>query len=239
MRMRPTRVSNRVSLSLSDAVFFPYCVRGRRSCCFSVKDGSALELVARRRHLSADVPLRSIGGNLVVFSGGESRPIPSSALDVQELIELSIQRTSRCRLSFPLHLVFEKKKDGRRFAGPQSIRLLVGTWRRQAPTSIPTLQGEPKLSLSLSTQENSVAKLDRHILRNRKHTRVIQNVLIFIFFFFVQMNRPIQVKPADSDNRGGKCGVARLFLSLLTTCGATIYERSLSRAPCHNRNGME
>ena len=73
------------------------------------------------------------------------------------------------------------------------------------------LSKENQNSLSLPKEENSVAKLDRHILRNRKHTCVIQNVLIFIFFFFVQMNRPIQVKPADSDNRGGKCGVARLF----------------------------
>ena len=167
-------------------------------------------MVARRRHLSADVPLRSIGGNLVVFSGGESRPIPSSALDVQELIELSIQRTSRCRLSFPLHLVFEKKRTGDDLLAPNRFDCWSGRGgdkrRRQFQ-----LSKENQNSLSLPKEENSVAKLDRHILRNRKHTRVIQNVLIFIFFFFVQMNRPIQVKPADSDNRGGKCGVARLF----------------------------
>ena len=170
-------------------------------------------MVARRRHLSADVPLRSIGGNLVVFSGGESRPIPSSALDVQELIELSIQRTSRCRLSFPLHLVFEKKKKGRATICWPPIDSTAG--RDVAATSADVNSNSPRrtetLSLSLPKEENSVAKPDRHILRNRKHTRVIQNVLIFIFFFFVQMNRPIQVKPADSDNRGGKCGVARLF----------------------------
>ena len=185
MRMRPTRVSNRVSLSLSDAVFFPYCVGGgRRSCCFSVKDGSALELVARRRHLSADVPLRSIGGNLVVFSGGESRPIPSSALDVQELIELSIQRTSRCRLSFPLHLVFEKKKkDGRRFAGPQSIRLLVGTWRRQAPTSIPTLQGEPKLSLSSKGRKFGRQTRSTYTKKQKTHACNTKCTNIYLFLF--------------------------------------------------------
>ena len=147
MRMRPTRVSNRVSLSLSDAVFFPYCVRGRRSCCFSVKDGSALELVARRRHLSADVPLRSIGGNLVVFSGGESRPIPSSALDVQELIELSIQRTSRCRLSFPLHLDFEKKKGRATICWPP-IDSTAG--RDVAATSADVNSNSPRRTETLS-----------------------------------------------------------------------------------------
>lgn len=28
--------------------------------------------------------------------------------------------------------------------------------------------------------------------------------LFFSFFLMLQMNRPIQVKPADSENRGGK-----------------------------------
>jgi hypothetical protein len=33
-----------------------------------------------------------------------------------------------------------------------------------------------------------------------------------IFFFMFQMNRPIQVKPADSENRGGEPSVLLEFL---------------------------
>ena len=33
-----------------------------------------------------------------------------------------------------------------------------------------------------------------------------------IFFFVFQMNRPIQVKPADSENRGGEPSVLLEFL---------------------------
>jgi hypothetical protein len=32
----------------------------------------------------------------------------------------------------------------------------------------------------------------------------MEKQIISCFFFSLQMNRPIQVKPADSENRGGK-----------------------------------
>ena len=117
-------------------------------------------------------------------------------------------------VSLSLFILFlKKKKKGRATICWPPIDSTAG--RDVAATSADVNSNSPRrtetLSLSLPKEENSVAKLDRHTKKQKTHSRVIQNVLIFIFFFFVQMNRPIQVKPADSDNRGGKCGVARLF----------------------------
>ena len=146
-------------------------------------------MVARRRHLSADVPLRSIGGNLVVFSGGESRPIPSSALDVQELIELSIQRTSRCRLSFPLHLVFEKKRTGDDLLAPNRF----DCWSRRGGDKRRRqfqLSKENRNSLSLSSKGRKFGRQTRSTYTKKQKTHACNTKCTNIYLFLFRADEP-------------------------------------------------
>ena len=93
-------------------------------------------------------------------------------------------------VSLSLFILFlkKKKKDGRRFAGPQSIRLLVGTWRRQAPTSIPTLQGEPKLSLS--SKGRKFGRQTRSTYTKKQKTHVCNTKCTNIYLFLFRADEP-------------------------------------------------